>query len=722
MFDRSLVTSGFDAETLVSEDYLRYLLLAQIEAGLLLMRFETTNPESGQPVHVQIHPPTDYVRRYDPHPDAPPFLTAISGSLNARLLPEAEDAFLFLLAFVTVEDEGSGRTFEGVPAGMFVDLELSATSTRDGLERNHQLRPSLVGLDPTTRAGLEAEGIDPAQVEAEIRRQLDRPMPLGVAQGQKVQRVRMRKFVTDEQRTLGLYVDLALRSEPEPGHYVEPRGDIDIAQDFRPPGAPLAFATSPGLYALLGADAKFRQAEPRESGGGFRYPLRENPLDPESDEIGRIKGISVGPEFVGIPPIATGRLMINVHGEYTDALGDPDFDLQLLFRPERDEDGVVSWDLDVDVDLGLLATLLLVAAGIGLTLLFAPGLAWGSTLIVGTMIGLAVLKGLVAEPLAAKLVEDHLGEESEASVLDALPFRPPAALRRWDPFYVTQHQVAGLLDEEVVIDRAGIAFQAARLALDKEPVPVDHVVVRDEGRTNGSVDALRYRVSHFDDHSVDFEAVAPGTDRLPFARADPEGDPELVSLNGAQIAGRIEARKLLAPITYTAERIHLVEGQIDALLVLSRREREEQRQALINEFRREVFDLIAGLFGDQIRADVILDLTDKLGRMPTEEEITEEFNARINSLIDLAMPGFEEQVLPGLLATAVARTLRFDLAPEELVAQQLAGVIILDGKEIIVRHNQDGTTTPYYRDHPDGNPRDNLLSLPHYTPPYQPPE
>lgn len=238
--------------------------------------------------------------------------------------------------------------------------------------------------------------------------------------------------------------------------------------------------------------------------------------------------------------------MIDVHGEYTDAPGDPDFHLQLQFRPKRDADGVISWDLDVD--LGLLATLLLVFTGIGLTLLFAPGLAWGSTLMVGTIIGLAVLKDLIAEPLAAKLVEDHL-DESDAGVLDALPFRPPAALRRWDPFYLTQHQIAGLLDDDVVIDRAGIAFQAARLALEKEPVPIDHVVVRDEGRTAGSVDSLRYRVFDFITHDTDFEAVAPGTDRMEYARADPTAEPLLVSLTDAQIADRIAARKLLAPIT-----------------------------------------------------------------------------------------------------------------------------------------------------------------------------
>jgi hypothetical protein len=34
----------------------------------------------------------------------------------------------------------------------------------------------------------------------------------------------------------------------------------------------------------------------------------------------------------------------------------------------------------------------------------------------------------------------------------------------------------------------------------------------------------------------------------------------LVSLTNAKVADRIAARKVLAPITYTPERIHLVEG------------------------------------------------------------------------------------------------------------------------------------------------------------------
>ena len=718
MFDRSLVTSGFDTETLISEDYLTYLLLAQVEAGYLRLSFDFVDQLSGLPVHIDIHPPADYTRRYEPHPDAPPLPAIQPGSLTVRLLPEGDDAFLSLLAWVTVE--AGGQSIGPLPAGMLIDLEI-VTREQDGLESDHALRLSLVRLDEATAALLRGSGIDPEAVEAEIRQHLNRDIPLGVAQGQQVQQVRWRKFVGDEQRTLGIYVDLALQAGPDSGTYVEPRGDVRDAQDFRSSGAPLAFATSPGLFALLGPDFKFRQAEPNEAGDGFRYPLRRNMLDRESDEIGRIKGASIGPEFVGASTLPTGRLMFDIHGEYTDAPGDPDFHLQLLLRPVRDADGLISWDLDIDVDLGLLATLLLVAAGIGLTLLFGPALAWGSTLIVGTLVGLAVLKGLIAEPLAAKLVEDHLDEESQASILDALPFRLPAAQRRWDPFYVTQHQIVGQLDGDVVVDLAGIAFEAARMALDKEPVLIDHVVVRDEQRSASGVEALRYRVRDFGPHTADFAALAPGTDRLPFSRVDPLGEPTLVSLMTAQISDRIAARKLLAPITYDPERIHLVNGQIDALLVLSQRERTEQRQIIIDRFRRRMFDLIEAEFGATIRAEVIATLTDELGRPPTNDEIATAFDAHINRVIDGLMPGFEQQLLPGLLEAAVAATLRFDLAPEELIEQQRDGVLILDGKEIIVRHNADGTTTPYYRDHPDGDPRDNLLSLPHYTPPYQPP-
>jgi hypothetical protein len=720
MFDRTLVTSGFDVEVLISEDYFTYLLLAQVEAGILPLQTTFVDPGSGHAIEITIHPPSDYVRRYPPHPDAP-LPQDVSGSLGVRLLAEGDVAFLFLLAWVTVTDTTAGTSQGPAPAGMNFDLELEpGRVSEEGFESGHVLKLAFVGFDGTTAAILGEAGIDVAAVEDAVRGLLPSNTPLGVAQGQQVHQIRLRKFVSGDQRSLGLYVNLALKSDPET--YVEARGDVADAQDFRPLGAPMAFATSPGLFALLGPDAKARQAELNKDGDGYRFPLREDPLDPDSDEIGRIKGISVGAEIVpGNPQATTGRLLVDVHGEYTDAPGDPDFHLQLFFNPKADNEGLVTWDLDVDVDLGLLATLLLIAVGIGLTLLFGPGLGWGSTLLIGSVLGVAVLKGLIAEPLAARIVSDRLDSETQASFLDVLPFQLPGARRRWDPFYTTEHLVVALVDERVVVDRDGIAFVAAHLALDKKPVPVDHVVIRDEERRNGSVSALRYRVSDFNRITADLEALAPGTDRLDYARSDPAGEPTLVSLTPDQLAERIPEKKLLAPLTYTAERIHLVEGQIEHILALSSREPGELSDAIIRDFRARMRAFIVAEFGDAIREQVTQQLEEDLGMPPTQEQITDAFNAHVNLVIDGLIPGFKSQLLPGLLRAAVARTLRFDLRPEELIAQQQAGVLVLDGVEIIVRHNANGTVTPYYRDHPDADPRDNLLAKRHYTPPYVPP-
>ena len=87
MFDRSLVTSGFDVEVLVSEAYLDYLILSQIEAGLLPFEFDSVDATTGHQYHVTLHPPeaARYVRRYPPHPNAV-IPNDVTGSIACRLL------------------------------------------------------------------------------------------------------------------------------------------------------------------------------------------------------------------------------------------------------------------------------------------------------------------------------------------------------------------------------------------------------------------------------------------------------------------------------------------------------------------------------------------------------------------------------------------------------------------------------------------------------------
>ena len=650
-------------------------------------------------------------------------------------------AFVQLLLFVTIVDNVTGVEFPEFSAMLEIDFELDSNLRDNGLENNHNLRLSLVRLHPDTANLLAAAQVNVEAVERELRAQLDRAIPLGVAQGQQVLQLRMRKFADTAVRSLGLYVNLALRSGPEPDAFLEPRGSLGLAQDFRDPISPLAFATAPGLFPLLGPDAKFRQAEETEEGSGsFKFPLREDFDDPDSDEIGNLKGVKVLPEILrppNQPPIPTGRLLTDVHGEYTDALGDPDFHLELYLKPKIEE-GLVDWDLDADVRFGVLATLLLVATGIVLTIFFAPALAWGSTLLVGSLVGLAVLKELIAEPLAAKLVQDRLDEESQASFLDALPFRVPATNRRWDPFYVTQHEVVVLVDE-VTIDSLGIAFEGTATRLGKRPQPVNHVVIRDEERSDvaqgaevGEVTALRYRVSDFPNITADLEAVGPGRDRMDFSHLDLDGEPTLLSLTKLQIAERLETGRLFSPILLNPERIHLVNNQIDSLLCLSTRERRELRDGVIRAFRARTRAQIIEDDGDTLRQELVEELEIKLGRAPTDDEVDKALDEKLKALVDELLPAFEEDSLEDDLEAAIAGALRFDLAPEELIELQTAGALFLDGKaggerasgapEIIIRNNADGTTTPYYRDRPDEDPEDNLLSLPRYSAPYVPPE
>src|SRR5688572_1392663 len=96
MFDRSLVTSGFDTETLISEKYLSYLLLAQIEAGLLELQFDVIEPPDTN-ISVTLHPPPeeDYDTIYD-QSDDPPLPARKVGSFAVQLLPGEDSGFVDL--------------------------------------------------------------------------------------------------------------------------------------------------------------------------------------------------------------------------------------------------------------------------------------------------------------------------------------------------------------------------------------------------------------------------------------------------------------------------------------------------------------------------------------------------------------------------------------------------------------------------------------------------
>jgi hypothetical protein len=319
----------------------------------------------------------------------------------------------------------------------------------------------------------------------------------------------------------------------------------------------------------------------------------------------------------------------------------------------------------------------------------------------------------IAEHVVSKKLAESVDEESQASVVDALPFRLPAATRRWDPFYDTAHQIVARLDEDMVIDQRGMAFEGADLALDKQPQIRDDILPVDETRDSTGVTAVRYEVPDFAQFSADIlQGTGPGVDRMSFLQHDPVGQPTVITLTVEEILERKELERVLAPIVLDARRVFLDGGQIDQMLCCTWLVRTRERNRLVNDFRSRRHD--------EIEAEVRAEFADA-GQTPTDAEVAAETDARFDQVIGDEQKDYEAGALRDDLHAALAPLLKFDVAPEELVALANAGIFSLDGKEIIVRHNRNGVVTPYYRDHPDGDPRDNLLALPHYSFPYVPP-
>jgi len=309
-------------------------------------------------------------------------------------------------------------------------------------------------------------------------------------------------------------------------------------------------------------------------------------------------------------------------------------------------------------------------------------------------------------------------------ILDSLPAHLPAARRQWDPFFTTIYNISAKFSGDFFVDKDGIAFAAKSVILDRvADVNVD-AVLRDKEREDDDVTALRYHVANFDPDSENFSASAPGTWRNSFSRLDPVNEPELVSLSREEIIERIDLNQLHAPQTLIAKRIHLVDNQIDKILCITGRERSRLDTRLIRAFRQSYRVSLEAAIGGALRASVAQTLENKLGRSPTEAELdeayNEEFDTFYNAQVGSAEAGYRAGSFPAELEKEITDILRFDLAPEEYAEFQAIGALVIDGKEIVFRTNAEGDSVPYYRDKPDGDPEDNLLSLPTYTPPFDP--
>jgi hypothetical protein len=741
MIDQDKITSGFDVEFLMGEEYIKYFLLSSMETGSIPW-FSETEVKDAQGNHVRTdasatHPPNELneKRLYPVHPDflghENPFLdlgvpaySAQEDEFTVTMLQDSPvGADIRLKLYPTIInnlDHPEQRRILSNVLSVNLDLkfELASSVGADGLLSNIGLKIELLDINgPLIDA---AENLPPdedgnpvfskADTLASMKRQVDRTVPFSAAGGGKIAAIALKKFFADDEtpNAIGIYINLVLQNGPRSTDLLPNRGNVDDAQNFLPKDSHMAFGFARETYRRLGDDLFQKMAVAKEGAPDeFEYPLLQ-----DGEKKGKIKSISVRPETVVPSGAFTNVLVIDVHGEYAiENFFDPDFHFLIKLVPIQNN-GLLDFDLDFDLQLSTLGKFVAFFLGMVITVLL-PKL--GLSLLFATLLIIKIIEE-VGEGAAAGVIQSEL---DKTSFLDTLPNKLTVEKRRWDPLYFTTHRVEAAVDDLVVND-SGFAFSANDLFIGKKFEPLSHMVIRAPTRDDaGAMNGLLYRAKDLQPFiNTDLKFIFPAVDRMPFIELlSPEGDIESfrVSLTIDQIKDRLISEnkgakdKHLEKIQYVPKKAHVIKHQIYKMLAVSLTEIAEIEQITRSLLRSE----LRAQKGTVFRQQAIEELQQELGRAPTEDEI----NARVNFKLDQAVAS----ALPGRLKVELDKRMKFDLEPFEFADLQKQKFLTLGlGKLDIITMHRDGRVTVYYRDYerpfePNVDQSDNLLNLPKYV-------
>lgn len=739
MIAQDKITSGFDIEMLMGEDYIKYLLLTSMETGTLpWFSISKTKDSFGNVIktdHTFTHPPEELneKRLYPVHPDfvgnEHPFLDLVT-----TVYSEQEDEFNVTIltdnelgANIRVKVYPSIITDTNNPAkikkqienvlSMNLDIKLGLshdTPSEDGLIRNIKLKVELLDINGdliNAAASFHDENGDPVfskeDTLAQMKEQIDREAPFSMAGNGALQGIDIKIFPAEDETpaAIGVYINLVLQKGPDKTDLFEQRGSVDDAQNFLPKDSKMAFGIPQASFSKLAKNLFQQMAVLKEnSTTEYHYPLMDG-----DEEIGTIKGVSIYAETkqVNNGPIQfTNVLIIDIHGEYAlNNLPDPDFNLRIRLIPSN-KNGLMEFDVDVDLSLSPLAKLIVLLLEIALTIAM-PYL--GATLLLFTVAAIPIAEYVFAKKAADKAD----GQLDNSSFLDALPHKLVIERRRWDPLYTTLHQLE-IKADNIAVNNLGFAFSGGDIFVGRRFEPLDNTVIRSEVRdTVNHITGLQYRVADYNNFiNNDFQFIFPAVDRLPFtAVLPPQGFESFrIHLTNDQIQERVDAKnKLLKSIPYQPKRIDLQDGQIFKIMAASDLELSEIKNTARSLLRNE----LTAQNGAAYRTKAITELTAELGRSPDETEIKDRVKIFVDADIAVALPARLEKELD--------LRMTFDLQPSEFAQLQKKELLVF-GKEqleIIEMKRDDGSHTIYYRDiryhpSPEPQPSDNLLALPRY--------
>ncbi len=709
--DQTLVQSGFDAEVVLGERYLQYLLLLAVDVGLIPVEFTFEQP--GQPenglFHARLMVPNDLDRTYALDPAA------------AQPEPGGGNAFSVEILF-------------GHPLG--ADLKVSVRAHVTRAEDNFDLELTVelfvkLGLQKTPDSS--GTGLDAASISIELvqvngpaddllerfKPVVDRTLDLsGVGSGGRLQDIVLRKFAADGDSelpaALGVYLNLRLRSGPEEGRFLPARGDVALAKNLLPADADLVFATRADIYGAMAADAKFRRAVP--SGSGFHYPLKFKKRNGTLVHVIVEPLVENGPAGVDPAdgPVFKDQLRTRIKAEVeVDNWFDPDLTLIIDVFAGIDADGVMTWNSNSTVkDSSLIHDILL--AGIAAAFIPLTGPLGALVILTGLEIGKHVAAGLISDYYD---VDERVEARLDATLLDIAPNRLTLVRRRWDPLYETQHQI-GLRGGGTLINDKGFAFWG-RAVLTRATQPVGDVVIRDTVRgIDGAPTSLVYRVQDIDSVRDQLAAVAPAADRRTWIEPDPVNDPTSVQVTVEEALSRIDASRLLGTHRYLVKGVEIEGNTVQQMLVISERESNEQRNRLLDEETVKISERITLDEAANVRAQVIADL-DASGVIPTQQQIDAAVAAQLQIRIDADVKAYEDGALAADLEAALLPLLRLQLAPTHFGALQAQGVLSINDFDLIQLTESNRF---YYRDRysarlektPAVREADNLVNRPRF--------
>ena len=566
------VQSGFDVETLLGEEFIRYLLFNSVDTGDLATQYTfafALSPTLTLTVNLTLKLPQDIRRHYEVNPDTPAPPTTPLDSFTVELLEDNDDGTDINLGFIAdVVVTG------GLPLNV-TDTQLTLGARFDLVERRNQTTNALQSIDldfsiltmesdnPALQALIDA---NTAVILSQINASLAGGFSGQLFSSDGVQNVSTRKFTgNSSRRALGVYLNLALNDGPEEEDIRPERGTVDNALNLLEPGQHLAFAMNPELFDFLETHLEESFAA-EASSGEFYYPIEAG-----GEELGFLKGVTVKvvnskytlPDGTKSENMAAIRLLIRANSKYANS----DFKLTYDLFPVV-EDGLLRWETDYDVDVDILFEFIPFWAFYGLTLMFGlPGLI-ASGVLATVMLG--VQEGVI-EPYIKNEYGDDISEQSSTALafFDLIPHRLTLAQHRWDPLYTTLHQVLTVLDF-FELSKDGFAL-SGQVCLAQQTVPVSNAVLRDIQRNEaGVIDTYQYRVPDFARHRRQFTNQQLGSNRQPYVQDETE--PELFHLTFNQLTARLLDGQLVRSIPYEAQTVDIEDNQVYRMLCLSESE------------------------------------------------------------------------------------------------------------------------------------------------------